>query len=363
MGLTPTQRTIVAKALGSGGGRLSVGLDHSDCAYLVAVIAKDLNLLGEFEDLGLPAEANLPDFFQAGSPEVLRLEDIDFLAGFERLVGRDQAAETYFSCLAALQKARLKYERILQHQPLPTMEQVGPRALLQYGSLPPAPLAAFLFWRKWMYDIDNRAAQETGYLFEPIIAASIGEAPLSARKSPVKRKSDPRRGRQVDCIREVNGEQWAYELKIRVTIAASGQGRWREELEFPEDCRFSGLKPVLVVLDSTPNPKLDELAEKFDECDGEVFLGARAWEHLEEAAGDTMAIFLERYVRGPIQLVLEGAPADADELDDLTLSMQRDIFRAVVGGEELTVTRAPDLDYATDEEELGEDIEDEAPMP
>jgi hypothetical protein len=30
---------------------------------------------------------------------------------------------------------------------------------------------------EWLYDIDNRSAQETGYLFEPILAAAIGGIP------------------------------------------------------------------------------------------------------------------------------------------------------------------------------------------
>ena len=30
----------------------------------------------------------------------------------------------------------------------------------------------------------------------------------------------------------------AYEFKLRVTIAASGQGRWKEELDFPSDCNL-----------------------------------------------------------------------------------------------------------------------------
>ncbi len=69
--------------------------------------------------------------------------------------------------------------------------------------------------------IDNRAAQETGYLFEPIIANAIGGVSLSAAKSPIRRYRDPDRYRQVDCIRD----KLAYEIKMRVTIAASGKGR------------------------------------------------------------------------------------------------------------------------------------------
>ena len=120
-------------------------------------------------------------------------------------------------------------------------------------------LAALLFWRKWFFDIDNRAGQETGYLFEPIIANAIGGAPFGSKTSPIKRASDRKKGRQADCIRE----QQAYEFKIRVTIASSGQGRWQEELDFPVDCRTSGYTPILIVLDATPNPKLAQLEAAF----------------------------------------------------------------------------------------------------
>jgi hypothetical protein len=37
---------------------------------------------------------------------------------------------------------------------------------------------------------------------------------------------------------------------------------------------------------------------------GEVYIGEEAWTHLESLAGDTMAKFIERYVRGPIQMLL-----------------------------------------------------------
>jgi hypothetical protein len=349
--LTPTQRSIIARAQASGGGELGLGLDDEQCAYLVALIGKDMGILLELPNA--PAEADVREFFSDDSPSGLRLPGFPFVPGFEDLLSHDAAAETYFACLAALQRQRLKYERILQTQPLPTMDHVGPRALLQYGSIPPPSLAAFLFWRKWLFDIDNRAGQETGYLFEPIIAAAIGGVPFSSTKSPVRRRSNPSKGRQVDCVRTVDGGQWAYEFKLRVTIAASGQGRWREELDFPDDCRSSGLRPVLIVLDPTPNEKLDELVRAFKSNHGDAYLGDKAWAHLESAAGDTMARFLERYVREPIQRVLEGAPSDAEELPDLHLSMGRETFTATIGTDVLVIARTPEAGYPgeTDEDE------------
>lgn len=235
------------------------------------------------------------------------------------------------------------------------MDQVGPRGLLQYGQLSAEALTGFLLWRKWMYDIDNRAAQETGYLFEPIIANAMGGVPASAKKSPVRRHRDTTKGRQVDCIRGKH----AYELKLRVTIAASGQGRWQEELDFPVDCRESGYVPVLVVFDPTPNPKLDELRAAFRDAGGQEYVGEAAWQHLEAAAGPTMAAFLEKYARQPLQALLE---ARADQVPDIQMSMTREAFTLYVAGETYEVERAPGPPPETEEPRLiPEDVEEELP--
>ena len=185
-----------------------------------------------------------------------------------------------------------------------------------------------------MFDIDNRAGQETGYLFEPIIANAIGGVSVSARHSPIRRRNRPSQGRQVDCIKD----RLAYEIKLRVTIAASGQGRWQEELDFPQDAVSSGFRPVLIVLDPTPNPKLTELANTFADAGGVVYKGDEAWAHLEEEAGNTMARFLETYVRMPLDDLLNSAP---DDLPDLSLTMQADTVVFRIGSVEHSVSREP----------------------
>ena len=129
-----------------------------------------------------------------------------------------------------------------------------------------------------------------------------------------------------------------------MTIAASGQGRWREELDFPEDCRYSGLVPVLVVLDATRSPKLDELRTAFLSARGEVYIGLDAWTHLKELAGRTMARFLEKYVHEPLQALLAHEP---DELPNLTMAMSPDRLTIRVGQEQFTIARtAPASDDA-----------------
>ena len=196
----------------------------------------------------------------------------------------------------------------------------------------PTALVAFLAWRKWLYDTDNRAAQETGYLFEPILAAAIGGAPVSAARSPVRRKKDSAKGRQVDCIKGTI----AYEFKLRVTIAASGQGRWEEELTFPEDCRASNYTPVLVVLDATDKPKLTELQAAFSAAGGESYSGDAAWRMLESEAGPVMGVFLDRYVRAPVNELLAPAPA---RLADLHLAQRHGALELRVGDESLVISR------------------------
>lgn len=328
MALTRSQAAIWQKARSLGSGAQAVRLDDGACAYLIGAIAHDLGIADRFPEL----PGGLAAFFADVPIGSLTIPGFEARPLFERLVASRPDTDTYFACLAALHKARLKYERILSTQPIPTLEQVGPRGLLQYGRLSGRALAGFLFWRKWFFDIDNRAGQETGYLFEPIIAYAIGGTPAPATRSPVKRHDNRRKGRQVDCILD----EKAYEFKIRVTIAASGQGRWQEELDFPRDCRESGFQPVLVCMDATPNPKLDALSKAFRDHGGEVYIGDGAWQHLDELAGDTLSVFIEKYVRTPLQDLL--AQAD-DDLPDLAANWSQGAIVLQIAGERLYISR------------------------
>ena len=234
-----------------------------------------------------------------------------------------------FKCITKLHRHRRKYEVILRTQPLPTMEQVARRGLLEYGALPVGALASWLTWRKWVYDIDNRSAQETGYLFEPMLTESLGGRSASAKASPVKRADDPSKGRQVDCIVEIGGSKLAYEFKDRITIAASGQGRFAEELAFPRDCAASGFIPVLMVMDPTPNPKLTAITKAFRENGGRVFLGDEVWSHLSELSGVEIATFVKRYIKDPV----ESIAVRERELLDLGLR-----YRTGADGDSIEVT-------------------------
>ena len=224
----------------------------------------------------------------------------------------------FISNLSALHRRRIKYKRILSTQPIPNMDQVGPRVLLEFGLCNTDLLANWMLWRKWIYDIDNRSAQETGYIFEPILASCLGGESIGARNSPIKRiNSDgaaSSKGRQVDCL--IADSNQAYELKLRVTIAASGQGRFAEELSFPTECFHAGYIPVLLVLDPTPSTRLDELSQKFIDCDGVFYQGEEAWEHMEEQAGEIMGVFIAKYIKPAIKLVDE---MELSHLQKLTL--------------------------------------------
>lgn len=208
----------------------------------------------------------------------------------------------YLKNLAALYRRRFKFYRIICTQPFPQTEQIGPRCLLEYGRCEDSLLFDWMNWRKLIYDIDNRSAQETGYLFEPILASCLGGESVSHKYSPVKRIDDngkpTNEGRQVDCyIRE---EQEVYELKMRVTIAASGQGRFNEEMSFPYEAKKAGLTPILIVFDPTPSPLLDRLKNKYVEEGGRFAIGEDAWNYLYEKAGDEMGKYILKYIKPPI---------------------------------------------------------------
>ncbi|WP_276981777.1 hypothetical protein [Ferrimicrobium acidiphilum] len=321
----------------------------------MAITAADLEV-----DLGIASLAHGIALYSKNPPSHLGIDSDETPLGmFERLIASGVPdADTYFSCLAALHKGRLKYERILSTQAIPTIDQVGPRGLLLYGMVETPALAALLLWRKWIFDIDNRAGQETGYVFEPILAGAIGGAPATASTSPVRREADPTKGRQVDCILD----NIAYEFKLRVTIAASGQGRWGEELQFPADCAASCFKPALIVLDPTDDPKLEQLQKAFEAAGGMAYIGDDAWEHLKTKAGQSMGTFVDRYIRTPLEDLLKQSPSP-EQLPNFSVQMGADAVKFCMGQTTAIFYRSVTEKIAVDEDDdqLPDDISDQLP--
>lgn len=307
-----------------GSGDAQVILSDEELYALIVVALNDLGWLDDglhTKNISLPRhnyyEISL-DWFQQLDIDVAA-SDIE--KTLEGAINKEEDFILFIENLAALHRRRVKYRRILSSQPMPTMDQIGPRVLLEFGACDSNLLANWMTWRKWIYDIDNRAAQETGYVFEPIIASCLGGESVGARNSPVKRIGESgnqtANGRQIDCY--VPSTNTAYEIKLRVTIAASGQGRFGEELSFPTECRAAGIRPVLLVLDPTPSNRLDELSRKFIDCDGEFYQGEEAWDHMENKSGDVVSVFIEKYIRPAISEIED---IQLETLEQVTLSWE-----------------------------------------
>ena len=309
------------KMHGTGGAQVAI----SD-AELHALISLSVQYLRwDHEKLSIPPVIHPnSDYFQISldwfhAANYSTANAVDIKSYLDKCFCEDNDFALFIENLTALHRRRIKYRRILGSQPLPTMDQIGPRALLEFGACDVELQAHWMAWRKWIYDIDNRSAQETGYLFEPLLASCLGGEPVGARNSPVRRIDENGRpssnGRQVDCL--VPGSNKAYELKLRVTIAASGQGRFGEELSFPVEAQAAGYIPVLLVLDPTGSDRLNDLAKQFKESGGEVYIGDDAWRHMEAAAGEVVSVFVERFIRPVISSIEQ---VDISSLSALSLA-------------------------------------------
>ena len=306
---TTSIRHLLSKCKVHGTGDAQVIL--SDCELYVLLSIGMWDLKWNSSELGL-SDIEIPsqDYYQIpikwfSESEIPYANSGLLLQVLDNAVRKHSDFALYIQNLCALHRRRVKYRRILETQPLAQADQIGPRSLLEFGSCDVDLLFSWMTWRKWIYDIDNRSAQETGYLFEPILASCLGGEPIGARNSPVKRLDGDgkpiQNGRQIDCF--VAEGNLAYEFKLRVTIAASGQGRFSEELSFPRECKAAGFTPVLLVLDPTSSPRLTELAEEFINADGIAMTGEEAWEHIEDSAGQILSTFVTKYIRPAIDAI------------------------------------------------------------
>jgi hypothetical protein len=347
MPINSTIKSIFSKSRLLDSGFPTVALNESELYSIFLLICSDLNW--SLSKLKLPDPAShLPhkNYYQIPSdwfsshkktPTIEELQQV-LAAGIEI----DSDFGLYFLNLCSFHKRRLKFQKILQHQPKPTMEQVGPRGLLEYGICDNDLLNSWLIWRKWIFDIDNRSGQETGYLFEPILASCLGGEAVGSTNSPVKRldeKGNPKTaGRQIDCY--IGAENVAYEFKIRVTVAASGQGRFGEELSFPKECRAAGITPILIVLDPTHSTRLAELSAAFEKYKGIVYVGEKAWEHLEEKSGKIMSHFVANYIKQPLKIIND---FDTTKLNSIKLTWGDDKITIQSDSKTYTINRGEEL--------------------
>ena len=305
--MTRQQREFYHNFSRHGSGSASVEISPVEVALLAHIAYFDIFASRETWFADWATELIDRDFYSITQSEVSALPEIsedESYAILEKANVTDVSnyVYMYLKNLAALYRRRFKFYNILKEQPFPSVEQIGLRCLLEFGNCDDTLLFSWMAWRKLIYDIDNRSAQETGYLFEPIIASCLGGESVSHHDSPVKRIAANGRakneGRQIDCY--VKETREVYELKLRVTIAASGQGRFEEEMSFPYEVKKAGLIPVLIVFDPTPSPLLEKLGNEFRRQGGRVAIGDDAWNELVARAGTEMGKFIVKYIKPPI---------------------------------------------------------------
>ncbi|MDR1041662.1 MAG: hypothetical protein LBR80_16170 [Deltaproteobacteria bacterium] len=133
----------------------------------------------------------------------------------------------------------------------------------------------------------------------------LGGISVSPKHSPIKRINDDgiqtSYGRQIDCRIEESAE--VYEIKLRVTNAASGQGRFKEEMSFPVEAERAGFTPTLIVFDSTPSDVFEKLKLQYINHGGRFATGPDAWKELIMHAGKEMGYFILKYIKPPIELM------------------------------------------------------------
>lgn len=209
-----------------------------------------------------------------------------------------------FDLVYEVVKRRLRFQWIEENQEMPEEGQLANRAVLENGFKDPKATIANILWRKFWGTIDNRSAAEAGYLTEKVITSCLCGESYSDKDSPITRFGEGKQGRQIDCI----VEDLAYEVKTRVTGAASGRGRSRDELELPKDCRDSGYTPVLMVMDGTPCSALDQMVAAYEGAGGHTYVGLAAWEHLRQEASSNINKVVEDLILRPMAAFKHNVP-------------------------------------------------------
>lgn len=266
-------------------------LNNKEIKYLIDLTYQDLNRTNK----------NVPEYYDLSIEEFIVDKDTDFpLEELIKLEDSNKLAKRYFQCLLELHKKRRKFYEILNTQEPPPKKQISIRGLLEYQNGKEDEIISNLVKRKHTYDIDNRSAQETGYLIETIFREALGGKAGHQKNSEVKRTLDNKKSRQVDCIIEKDGKSYAYEVKLRISMAASGQGRFNEELSFAQDCKNNEFIPILLILEKDDNSKFFKIKQTYQENDGFVFSGEEAWKHIIDMAPKEISFFINKYLYIPL---------------------------------------------------------------
>jgi hypothetical protein len=364
--MDPETKLRLQKARRMTTGNLKIDVGWPAIGGLALRVAVDRDM--DTTQMGVDLDA-VPDFFSVIDQEAWALVGADPQRAVAWIEAADRHNAVYLELLVRLFARRLKYRRILSTQAFATSDQIGPRILLEHGLLDEGALASLIVWRKWMMDIDNRSGQETGYLYDAIVARALGGTSFGSSNSPISRAPAEPGGespgkRQVDCVVDnPSGPPWAYEVKIRITDAASRQGRLKQELQFPEDCVYSEHVPRLLVFDPTPCDTLTAMKTAFWNAGGEVFEGPGAYAHIGETVGEAQAMFLQRYVAEPLKRYEDALPdfggkEGAHALADLRLVAARDrLTVSLEGFEPYVIQREVDPETIVDEREQVPDAE------
>jgi len=120
---------------------LPVVMTPSELVKLIGVVYRDTDRLAQLDKVRPGTSAKIAlnqDYYSIPDDWFTELIQLDEYEHIELMrIGAKQIPDfiTYLRCLSELHKRRRKYAMILSAQPIPTMVQVSPRALVEYGRL------------------------------------------------------------------------------------------------------------------------------------------------------------------------------------------------------------------------------------
>jgi hypothetical protein len=145
-------RNLYSKCKMHGNGEAQIVITDDELASLIAIAVSNLNW--SLEELGI-RKIVLPyyDYYKIplnwfDENHNLGVDPDTVINYLKVCFSKDNDFALFIENLSALHRRRVKYKRILSSQPLPTMDQIGPRVLLEYGGCNITLLANWMLWRK-----------------------------------------------------------------------------------------------------------------------------------------------------------------------------------------------------------------------